>query len=137
MREQQSLLGIRQHTGLGRDRVERVKGVLTWYLFSSAMISIPDFLMRNSVYKQFYVTKLLLTICSSCFFPPEVLHDGSWKAKFQARLVQTVVLLVCCHFSDCFKAFFPMLLGGNTFEFFMIDPNNFSHAKKIKYYYNI
>lgn len=62
MREQQ------QHTALGRDRVERVKGVLTWYLFSSAMISILDFLMRSSVYKQFYVTKLLLTICSSCVF---------------------------------------------------------------------
>lgn len=50
--------------------------VFTWYLFSSAMISILDFLMRSSVYKQFYVTKLLLTICSSCVFSTWII--GWW-----------------------------------------------------------
>lgn len=29
-----------------------------------------------------------------------------------------------------------MLLGGNTFEFFMIDPTTFHMQKKIKYNYN-
>lgn len=72
--------------------------LLLWFLFLTSWwgaLCINSFMLLNCYWPSVH----------HVFFPPEFLDDGSWKVKFQARLVQTVILLVCCHFSDCFKAF--------------------------------